>query len=164
MVDFEKLHEMDNIIAGLEIASENVRYMIQDLEDEFFSLPGQRDRECCFARGQVKNRMALDYISEAKKLLERLVPIFNAVFEETRAEYSGNKNSVLTDTGEKVRLTQKGKTPDSSQTDTPIIVYKNGILRLLRQLWKSEDVHIWRAVYTFVKVYAEKERVKEDVK
>ncbi len=86
MVDFEKLYEMDNIITGLEIASESARYMIQDVTDEYFSLAEKDDRERCFNRGQVKNRIAYDYILEVENLLEKLVPIFNAVFEESRNE------------------------------------------------------------------------------
>lgn len=88
MVDFEKLYEMDNIITGLEIASENARYVVQDVTDEYFSLTEKADRERCFNRGQVKNRIALNYILEVENLLEKLAPIFNAVFEESRNERS----------------------------------------------------------------------------
>lgn len=86
MVDFKKLQEMDGLITGLEIASENARYVVQDVTDKYFSLAEKADRERCFNRGQVKNRIALDYILEVENLLEKLAPIFNTVFEEGKAE------------------------------------------------------------------------------
>lgn len=104
MVDFNKLCEMDNIIAGLEIASENTRYMVQDVTDEYFSLSEKDDRERCFSRGEIKNRIALDYILEVEELIEKLVPIFNAVFDEARAERFSvaEEGGILPNTGKAV--------------------------------------------------------------
>lgn len=86
MVDFKKLQEMDGLIIGIEIASENARYVLQDVTDEYFSLSEKSDRERSFSRGQVKSRIVYDYILEVEKLLKRLVPIFNTVFEEGKPE------------------------------------------------------------------------------
>lgn len=86
MVDSKKLCEMDNIITGLKIASENASYVVQDVMDEYFSLANEHDRDFYFNQGLVKNRIALDYILEVENLLEKLAPIFNAVFEAEKAE------------------------------------------------------------------------------
>lgn len=104
MVDFEKLYEMDNIIVGLEIASENARYMVQDVTEEYFSLTEKSDRERCFNRGQVKSRIALDNIIEIEELVQKLISLFNAVFEEGKPEKcsGGGKTDVLPDTGKAV--------------------------------------------------------------
>lgn len=41
---------------------------------------------------------------------------------------------------------------------TPVSEYKRWILKYMRELWKSENVEIWRAVYTFIKHYTDRER------
>lgn len=40
-----------------------------------------------------------------------------------------------------------------NEIKTPIGQYKREVLRCLRKLWKSEEVEIWRGVYTFIKHY-----------
>lgn len=84
--DFKKIQEMDDIICELEIASEKTKCMIQDVMEEYFSLTEKSGRERCFNRAQVKNRIALDNILEVEVLVQKIIPIFNVVFNETKPE------------------------------------------------------------------------------
>lgn len=48
----------------------------------------------------------------------------------------------------------------SKKINTPISEYKKWILRYLRQFWKSQNVDLWSALYTFIKVSTSDERLK----
>lgn len=47
---------------------------------------------------------------------------------------------------------------DKNEIKTDISLYKNGILRMLREFWKSNNKEKWCGLYTFIKYYTEDER------
>lgn len=49
---------------------------------------------------------------------------------------------------------QRGIIPEQKEIATPIWAYKGEILRLLKAIWKLDDVKLFQIIYTNIKVYA----------
>ena len=47
-----------------------------------------------------------------------------------------------------------GKGMNKKEISTPIWAYKREILRLLKAIWKLDDVKLFQIIYTNIKVYA----------
>ena len=53
----------------------------------------------------------------------------------------------------KLKKNQRGTTSKQKEISTPIWAYKREILRLLRVIWKLDDVKLFQIIYTNIKVY-----------